>query len=695
LQGNKSSFLCLHFFSHELEIFCNFKISKVVVYRDRAEITRIVEFTPIVSNINASNCEGVVVIGGITRLANLEALSVKPLVRNAFDILEVSHEEVIPSIASSALLTVDDNVLGNTSSTANEITTLMHRQREIEDELSKLNRKRSRLEESMSLTKSFASNALSYTGKDKGSGSGFGVPVTGGVSVEYAQSVLHFHAAELERLDDEIFAVAKAIQSKEKDLKDVKAALSPKTPPNNKSNGSRSPVDNYKSISVTFELVGFTADAATPELPKLSFLLSYIVPNAYWTPAYDVRVSTSSSAAQDGSSLEDCLTLSYFAEVTQLSGEDWNDCDLVLSTSNPAISSQPPPVKSKSVDFYQAYRPNTRSSGNSYGESYQRKSEDDLEVGSRASFSLMDEGFPGQQDYFASAAVSQVALNESYRLEGGPGARKAGVEGTGDAGSTVFTLSRKCTIASDNKPHKVLVMARRFKPQIVHYSVPSESPHVFIQAKVRNSSGYPLLTSSTVNIYLDGNFVSKSSLKHQANPGETFQLFLGVDAALKVEYMPTRYEEYRKGWMMAGTEVKKVYHKTVITNAKSCDVRIIVADALPMPSTDKISVELMEPPNSSVLENSSKAAFNSAQDAVTNLSAMGMSVGAAAEGDNGSSSSSSSATEATWPADFITKNKVTNNIIWFKTIRAGEKVEIPFSYRLAWPQGQMIYVNEK
>jgi archaellum component FlaF (FlaF/FlaG flagellin family) len=668
------------------EIFGDFKISKVVVYRDRAEITRIVEFTPTASNIKASNGEGVVVIGGITRLANLEALSVKPLVRNVFDILEVSHEDVIPSVAASGPSTMDEDAAGSGSSTANEIAALRQRQEEIEDELSQLYKKRSRFEESISLTKSFASKALSPSVRDASSGAG--VPADGGrVSVEQAQSVLRFHAAELERLDDELFAVTKTIQAKEKILKDVKATLSPKTPPNNKSTGPR---DNYKSVSVTFEIVGFNADSA---LPDLSFSLSYIVPNAYWTPAYDVRVSTSSSATPTAAAQDDCLTLSYFAEVTQVSGEDWRDCDLVLSTSNPAISSQPPAIKSKSVDFYQAYRSNTRSNNNSsYGEPYRRGSEDD-DGGSRASFALMDDGFPGQQDYFASAAVSQVALNEAYRAEGGSGARRAELEGTGDAGSTVFTLPRKCSIASDNKPHKVLVMARRFKPQIVHYSVPSESPHVYIQAKVRNSSGYPLLTSSTVNIYLDGNFVSKSSLKHQANPGETFQLFLGVDAALKVEYLPTRYEEYRKGWMMAGTEVKKVYHKTVITNAKSCDVRIIVADALPMPSNDKISVELMEPAPSSVLENSSKAAFGSAQEAVTNLSALSQ------EGDgapaSSSASSASSTAEPAWPADFITKNKVTNNIIWFKTIRAGDKAEIPFSYRLAWPQGQNIYINEK
>ncbi len=81
---------------------------------------------------------------------------------------------------------------------------------------------------------------------------------------------------------------------------------------------------------------------------------------------YDVRVSTASPSTagtqQQQGTLEDALTLSYFAEVTQVSGEDWTEVDLVLSTSNPAISSQPPSVKTKSVDFNHQYNYSTSNS---------------------------------------------------------------------------------------------------------------------------------------------------------------------------------------------------------------------------------------------------------------------------------------------------------------------------------------------
>lgn len=660
------------------------KISKVVVYRDRAEVTRIIDFTPDASQINPVNRELVVMVAGITQHASLETVSVKPLVRGSFDILEVSHENVVvpvaivsPGVSESAAVEELPN---------DEVVALNQRQNELEDEITQLQRRKARFEENINLTKSFAKNALLTPAKFTSPGSQAGGEE---VSVAYAQTVLQFHSAELERLDGELFATEKILDQKDRELRQVKAQLAPKIHYPNTNSVQRQQkhhdVEKSQTVAVTIEIFGptnvtfATTEQTTTVPPRIAFSVSYIVPNAFWSACYDARVSLTE---------EESLTLSYFAQVTQVSGEDWKDCDLLLSTSNPAISANPPPIKVKTVDFYRNYSGgrNTKKSVRSSG-LMDNHSDDNISL--RASFALMDDGFPGQQDFFASAAMSQVAMNETMQREGG-NFRKANVEGSGDAGSTLFVITRKVTVASDNKPHKVLVMARRFKPQIVHYSVPSESPHVYIQAKVRNSSQYPLLPSDTVNIYVDGTFVSKSSLNKQANTGETFQLFLGVDPTIKVEYLPIRFEEYKKGWI-SGSEVKKVYHKTVVHNTKSTVVRIIIADALPSASNEKISIELMEPSPSSLVADSSKAAFASATDAITNLTGLNQENPSA----HGNDAASTASVEPAWPADFVTKNKVSNNIIWFKTIKAGEKTEISFSYRLSWPQGQEVFINEK
>jgi hypothetical protein len=191
-----------------------------------------------------------------------------------------------------------------------------------------------------------------------------------------------------------------------------------------------------------------------------------------------------------------------------------------------------------------------------------------------------------------------------------------------------------------------------------------------------------------------------------------------MDPAVKVEYLPTRYEEYKKGWI-SGSEVKKVYHKTTIHNTKNKPCRIILTDALPISQVEKISVELIEPAPQTLAQDSSKISFSSSEDAFSALTSFNVhddgksnsknsanasssSSSSSSSSANGSSSNGSSSNttasaqaESLWPDDFVTKNKTTNNIVWFKTVKAGEKVEMPFSYRLEWPQGQKVYVQDK
>lgn len=58
-----------------------------------------------------------------------------------------------------------------------------------------------------------------------------------------------------------------------------------------------------------------------------------------------------------------------------------------------------------------------------------------------------------------------------------------------------------------------------------------------------------------------------------------------------------------------------------------------------------------------------------------------------------SSSDQHQNSHAAWPKDFVTQNKYTNNIVWLKTIPAGDKVELKFSYKISWPQGQNVAID--
>lgn len=69
--------------------------------------------------------------------------------------------------------------------------------------------------------------------------------------------------------------------------------------------------------------------------------LSYIIVGASWVPVYDARLQ------DNGTDLD----LSYRGVVTQNTGEDWNNVDLTLSTARPAIAGNPPELLSWQIQF--------------------------------------------------------------------------------------------------------------------------------------------------------------------------------------------------------------------------------------------------------------------------------------------------------------------------------------------------------
>jgi hypothetical protein len=65
---------------------------------------------------------------------------------------------------------------------------------------------------------------------------------------------------------------------------------------------------------------------------KAKFTVSYFVSNARWYPSYNLNVKN----------LDEPLVIDYQANISQQTGEDWNDVKLTLSTTDPNLSGQKP-----------------------------------------------------------------------------------------------------------------------------------------------------------------------------------------------------------------------------------------------------------------------------------------------------------------------------------------------------------------
>lgn len=204
------------------------------------------------------------------------------------------------------------------------------------------------------------------------------------------------------------------------------------------------------------------------------------------------------------------------------------------------------------------------------------------------------------------------------------------------------------------------------------YTAPGLSPHAYLQTRTQNTSEYPFLASEQVSVFFDGNFVTTSSMKH-VSPGESFHSFLGVDPSVKVDYRPVR-QTHRSTGVWTKSSTIQYDHRTVISNNKSVPIEIIVAKVFPRSTDEKIKVDLVEPSREIVEAEESKRGRN---ERVPGSEAEMIDQLAESEGR----------------VDTVMQNKLTNNMVWARTINPSKKTDIQFSYTVSHPSDQNVETN--
>jgi len=220
--------------------------------------------------------------------------------------------------------------------------------------------------------------------------------------------------------------------------------------------------------------------------------------------------------------------------------------------------------------------------------------------------------------------------------------------------SATFVIDRKSTIASDSKEHKVTIAMIVLNPDIRFFCTPQLEQQAYLQARATNTSVYPMLESEAASVFIDGSFISKTKLELTA-PGEPFNLFLGVDAGVKVEHrtLKNTTTKGKEGKMLQKKEPSKkvVEYRTLLHNTKAVAIEITVVELCPRTSDERIVVEVLQP---------------------TGLQTSGA-------GDTSASGAES------LKVGSVMQNKLTNNVVFSRKMNPGEKMELPFSYTVSWP----------
>jgi uncharacterized protein (TIGR02231 family) len=280
--------------------------------------------------------------------------------------------------------------------------------------------------------------------------------------------------------------------------------------------------------------------------------VTYVVVNAGWQPLYDLRLLEKEG---NGRTLE----LSYIAQVTQNTGQDWVGVELVVSTARPALNQRLPELQPWYLNVFALPPPSP---------------------------------MPRKQ-MVRAAGVAAAPQSEAFEamMEEAPALAKAEqmVATVQDSGTAVsFLVPGQTNIPSDGSPHKTTINLFNLDPELDYLAVPKHTGAVFRRVKVKNDSPSPLLPGQA-NLFFDEEFIGSTTLDY-APVGEVMELLLGVEERIKVERELAR-RDVDKALLRDKRQLRYGY-KITSQNLTGAEAAVEVHDHIPVARHEDIKVKL-------------------------------------------------------------------------------------------------------
>jgi uncharacterized protein (TIGR02231 family) len=288
----------------------------------------------------------------------------------------------------------------------------------------------------------------------------------------------------------------------------------------------------YTDVSAILE-AGAAAEASVE--------LSYHVPGASWRPLYDLTL--------DGEQ----LAVSYLAEVTQQTGEDWPAVELVLATMRRGRHQGLPEL-------------------------------DPWYIGKAPPPAALPPAMP-------RTPRRAMAVTAGASQPGGPEAAVLMAEPSDSVGAgLVYRIQRPLAVPADGGPHKTSIGRFGLDAALDHLAVPVLAPEAYLRATVTNTSPL-LLLPGPARVFHGTQFVGETSLETVA-AGEEFELQLGVDDQVRVERKLRRRSTGKA--VIGGTRTIDVGYEIAVENHRHSRTRVSVHDHIPVSTDGDIRVRLRE-----------------------------------------------------------------------------------------------------
>jgi uncharacterized protein (TIGR02231 family) len=286
------------------------------------------------------------------------------------------------------------------------------------------------------------------------------------------------------------------------------------------------------------------------ESGDLTIEVSYMVSGAGWEPLYDLRL-----LEKDGTS---SLEVGYLAQVTQNTGENWDQVTLTLSTARPALARILPELDPWYIRPFEPNRPMPRAA-----------------VAPQTMATVME-----------SPSRGFGKLGHESLLEEDVEEMTAEIDTSGT--SVTYVIPGSTSIPPDGDPHKVTVARFPLTPRMDYVSAPKLAQGVYRRVKVDNASPYTLLAGDA-NIFIADEYIGTTPLELTA-PQAEIELYLGNEDRIKVERDLKRRDVDKR--FIGGKRHQVFGYEIKLENLLPVKTNLTLHDQFPVPRHEEIKVKL-------------------------------------------------------------------------------------------------------
>lgn len=277
--------------------------------------------------------------------------------------------------------------------------------------------------------------------------------------------------------------------------------------------------------------------------------LTYMIGGATWKPLYDARLLSATESVE----------LGYYAEVSQRTGEEWNDVDLTLSTAIPSIKTDPGDFRPWLLSIFQ---------------------EINIRGGKGAPIAYEVSGVNIGDPFGGYGAID---LDQTLK------AKMETVSIDRNPYNALFHIKTQVTIPSGEKAVKAHIATYLLEGTLGLICRPGNSEDAFRLVSMTNQDEAPLM-SGEVSIFADSDYLGRADIRGPIAPGQPFKLFFGKENYLKVkrEILSEKKEDKTDNWRLERTI------KITVTNNDKKSRRITIEEPTPVSQDGRIRTKLTD-----------------------------------------------------------------------------------------------------